>query len=164
MTRATVIRLIVILPAMAIGGWMLLASLGLFGHFVHHANDAPDWMGALIGFLFFAGALAALVNVIYGAADRPDGQLPSSAPAFARILSGALGVAVAVGLAIAFIWVGFGPGERHFSGSGAFLGPSVGRAMFGMFGLLTLLVAGWLGFRSVKRALSTHDGGAARER
>ena len=64
-------------------------------------DDAPDWMGALIGFVFFGGASAALINVAYGAADQPSGQLPSGAPALARILSGALGVAVALGLAIA---------------------------------------------------------------
>ena len=53
MTRATAIRLIVIFPAMAIGGWMLLASLGVFGQPVRHPDDAPDWMGALIGFSCF---------------------------------------------------------------------------------------------------------------
>ena len=155
--RATVIRLIVIVPAMAIGGWMLLASLGLFGQPVRHPGDAPDWIGALIGFLFFGGASAALINVVYGAADRPNGQMPPGAPALARILSGALGVAIALGLAIIFVWVGFGPGERHFSGSGAFLGPLVGRAMFGLFGLLTIVVVCWMGVRWLKRFLSSSD-------
>ena len=157
MIRATAIRLIVIVPAMAIGGWMLLASLGVFGQPVRHSGDAPDWMGALIGFLFFGGASAATINVVYGAADQPSGQLPSGAPALARILSGALGVAVTLGLAIAFVWVGFGPGERDFTGSGAFLGPLVGRAMFGLFGLLTFIVVGWMGVRRLKRSLSARD-------
>ena len=153
MIRATAIRLMVIFPAMAIGGWMLLASLGVFGHPVRHPGDAPDWMGALIGFLFFGGASAAIINVVYGAA----GQMPSGAPVLARILSGALGVAVTLGLAITFVWVGFGPGERHFTGSGAFLGPLVGRAMFGLFGLLTLIVICWMGIRRLKRILSARD-------
>jgi hypothetical protein len=157
MFRATVIRLIVITPAMAIGGWMLLASLGLFGHLVPHPGDAPDWMGALIGFLFFGGASAAMINVIYGAADQPSGQMPSGTPALARILSGALGVAVTLGLAIAFVWVGFGPGERHFTGSGSFLGPLVGRAMFGLFGLLTFIVVCWTGVRRLKRRPPAKD-------
>jgi hypothetical protein len=157
MTRATAIRLVFVLPTIALGGWMMLASLGVFGQFAHHANDSPEWTGTLIGFIFFAGASAALINMIYGAADRPDGRLPAGTPAFARIISSALGVAVAVGLAIAFIWVGFGPGERHFTGSGAFLGPTVGRAMFGGFGLLTLSIVGWLGLRALKRTLSERD-------
>jgi hypothetical protein len=157
MNRATAIRLIVILPAMAIGGWMLLASLGIFGQPVRHPGDAPNWMGTLIGFLFFGGASAAMINVIYGAADQPNGEFPSGAPAFARILSGAPGVAVALGLATAFVWVGFGPGERHFTGSGAFLGPFVGRAMFGLFGLLTFVVVCWMGVRWLKRSLSAND-------
>jgi hypothetical protein len=157
MTRATVIRLIFLLPTIALGGWMMLASLGVTGHFARHANDAPEWMGALIGFLFFGGASAALINMLYGAADRPDGQLPANTPAFVRIVSGALGIAVALGLAIIFVWVGFGPGERHFSGSGAFLGPFVGRAVFGLFGLLTFLVVGWMGFRALKRTRSERD-------
>jgi uncharacterized membrane protein len=114
-------------------------------------------MGTLIGFLFFGGASAAMINVIYGAADQSNGEFPTSAPAFARILSGALGVAVALGLATAFVWVGFGPGERHFTGSGAFLGPFVGRAMFGLFGLLTFVVVCWMGVRWLKRSLSAND-------
>ena len=157
MTRATAIRLIVILPAMAIGGWMLLASLGVFGQPMRHTDDAPDWMGALIGFLFFGGASAAMINVVYGAADQTSGQLPSGAPALARILSGALGVAVALGLAIVFVWIGFGPGERHFTGSGAFLGPLVGRAMFGLFGLLTFVVVFWVEVRRLKRSPAAKD-------
>ena len=157
MIRATAIRLIVIVPAMAIGGWMLLASLGVFGHPVRHPGDAPDWMGALIGFLFFGGASAAMINVVYGAADQTSGQLPSGAPALARILSGALGIAVTLGLAITFVWVGFGPGERHFTGSGAFLGPLVGRSMFGLFGLLTFVVVCWIEVRRRKRSLAAKD-------
>lgn len=157
MIRAMVIRLIVIVPGMLIGGWMLLASLGMFGQPVRHPGDTPDWIGALIGFLFFGGATAALINVLYGAADQPNGQFPSGTPALARILSGALGVAVTLGLAVTFIWVGFGPGERSFTGSGAFLGPLVGRAMFGLFGLLTLIVICWMGVRWLKRRLSAKE-------
>jgi hypothetical protein len=157
MTRATAIRLIVIFPAMAIGGWMLLASLGVFGQPVRHPNDAPNWMGALIGFLFFGGASAAMINVGYGAADQMSAQLPSGAPAFARILSGALGVAVALGLAVVFVWISFGPGERHFTGSGAFLGPLVGRAMFGLFGLFTFVVVCWIEVRRLKRRLNAKN-------
>jgi hypothetical protein len=157
MIRATAIRLIVIFPAMAIGGWMLLASLGVFGQPMRHTDDAPDWMGALIGFLFFGGASAAMINVVYGAADQMSGQLPTGAPALARILSGALGVAVTLGLAIVFVWIGFGPGERHFAGSGAFLGPLVGRAMFGLFGLLTFVIVCWMVVRRLKRSLAAKD-------
>jgi hypothetical protein len=72
----------------------------------------------------------------------------------ARILSRALGIAVALGLAIVFVWIGFGPGERHFTGSGAFLGPLVGRAMFGLFGLLTFVVVCWMEVRRLKRNLA----------
>ena len=157
MTGATAIRLIVIFPAMAIGGWMLLASLGVFGQPARHANDEPEWIGALIGFLFFGGASAAMINVVYGAADQTNGLLPSGAPALARILSGVLGVAVALGLALVFVWIGFGPGERHFTGSGAFLGPLVGRAVFGLFGLLTFVVVCWMEVRRLKRRLEAKD-------
>jgi hypothetical protein len=157
MNRATAIRLIVIFPAMAIGLWMLLAALGVFGQPVRHPDDAPNWMGALIGFLFFGGATAAMINVVYGAAGQMSGQLPSGAPALARILSGSLGVAVALGLAAVFVWIGFGPGERHFTGSGAFLGPLVGRGMFGLFGLLTFVVVCWVEVSRLKRRLAAKD-------
>ena len=98
-----------------------------------------------------------MINVVYGAADQTSGQLPSGAPALARILSGALGIAVTIGLAIVFVWIGFGPGERHFTGSGAFLGPLVGRAMFGLFGLLTLIVVCWMEIRRLKRSVAAKD-------
>jgi hypothetical protein len=157
MTRATAIRLIVIVPTMAIGGFILLASLGVFGAPVRHAGDAPDWIGALIGFVFFGGASAALISVVTGAADQPGGELPAGTPAVVRVVSGALGTAVALGLAIVFVWVGFGPGERHFTGSGAFLGPLVGRALFGLFGLFTFTVVCWMIARRLKRRRSASD-------
>ena len=157
MTRATAIRLIVILPAMAIGGYILLAAFGVLPHPARHPDDAPDWVGALVGFVFFGGASAACISVLYGAADRPDGQLPADAPPLARLLAATLGAAVALGLAALFIWVGFGPGERHFTGSGAFLGPYVGRAMFGGFGILTGIVIGWMAIRGIRRTLSRRN-------
>ncbi|MGB6502214.1 MAG: hypothetical protein WBE99_02000 [Xanthobacteraceae bacterium] len=105
-----------------------------------------------------------MINVVYGATDQMSGQLPSGAPALARILSGALGVAVTLGLAIVFVWIGFGPGERHFTGSGAFLGPLVGRAMFGLFGLLTFIVVCWMGVRRLKRSRVATTGNSASAR
>jgi hypothetical protein len=157
MMRATLIRLVVIVPAAVIGAVMLLASLGVFGRPVSHPGDAPDWIGALIGFIFLGGAGAAFISVVSGAADQSNGEFPSGTSALVRTMSGVLGVAVTIVLGIAFVWVGFGPGERHFTGSGAFMGPFVGRAMFGLFGMLTFLFVGWTGFRWLKRRPSERE-------
>jgi hypothetical protein len=54
-----------------------------------------------------------------------------------------MAVAIIGLLGVAATWVAFGPGQRHFTGSGSFLGETGGRTMFGIGAVLiwALLVA-----------------------
>src|SRR5580698_9309658 len=125
-----IIYLIFIVPMMAIGGFMLLRSLDVLGP-IPPSPDGPAWLGALIGFVFVAGSSSALIKIVFGGDNLGNNGLPQSAPLAVRVVYGGLGYSIVAGLAALFSWVAFGPGERHFSGSGAFLGAGVGRAAFG---------------------------------
>jgi hypothetical protein len=140
MNRPTWLYLVLALPMMGIGAAMLLASFGVFGHPASHPGDAPDWIGIVIGFIFLAGPAAAIVNA--------SGALASP---LLRAVGALLGYFVVAGLALLFSWTAFGPGARNFSGSGAFLGPFVGRAAFGVAGVLTWLALGWGAIRWFNR-------------
>jgi hypothetical protein len=129
------------LLTMALGGFIMFHSLGVFGA-VASTKDAPVWLGVAIGFVFFAGGCCVILKAIFGDLDSGGGELPPQAPAAARFLYGALGISIVAGLGSLFSWVAFGPGERQFGGSGAFLGPFVGRAMFGLAALLTWFFLG----------------------
>jgi hypothetical protein len=137
------------LLTMAIGGFIMLHSLGVFGA-VASTKDAPVWLGVAIGFVFFAGGCSVILKAIFGDIDSGGGELPPQAPAAARFLYGALGFSIVAGLGSLFTWVAFGPGERQFGGSGAFLGPLVGRAMFGLAALLTWFFLGLSILRWIK--------------
>ncbi len=137
-----VIYLVFIVPMMAMGAVIMLRCLGAFGP-IPTSPDGPAWLGVLIGFVFLAGSSSALIKIIFGGDNLGDNGLPQAAPLVIRVVYGALGYSIVAGLAALFTWIGFGPGERHFSGSGAFLGAGVGRAAFGLAGLLVWLVLGW---------------------
>ncbi|HWC62816.1 MAG TPA: hypothetical protein VG501_04275 [Rhizomicrobium sp.] len=84
-----------------------------------------------------------------------QGGPPPGAPAPVRFFYNVLAVGIVIGLGALFSWVAFGPGERDFSGSGAFLGPGIGRAMFGLMAVLTWLVLVWSAIRWLKRRNSS---------
>jgi len=157
MTR-TIIYLVLALPMAAIGGLMMFRSLGAFGAIATTA-DAPAWLGALIGFVFFAGGASVVIKMIFGAENMAQSELPAEAPLPVRLFYNGLGFGVVVGLGALFTWVAFGPGERHFSGSGAFLGPIVGRALFGLAGMATWLMLVLMGVRWFKRQRSRREEG-----
>ena len=145
-----IIYLIFILPMMAYGAFMMLRCLGAFGP-IPTSPDGPAWLGVLMGFVFLAGSTAALIKIIFGGDNLGENGLPQTAPRAIRIVYNGMGIAIVAGLGALFTWIGFGPGERHFSGSGAFLGASVGRAAFGLAGLLVWLVLVWRGVVWIKR-------------
>jgi hypothetical protein len=128
----------------------MLRALGAFGPIATTA-DAPAWLGAVTGLVFFAGGSCVLLKAIYGALDSNQGGPPPAAPAPVRLFYNILSIGIVVGLGTLFSWVAFGPGERHFSGSGAFLGPVGGRAMFGLGAILTFLALIWSAIRWSKR-------------
>lgn len=106
-----------------------------------HSN-APGWVGALCGIVFFAGGLAVIAR---GAAGMSDQQrdMPETAPRWARVTYALAPVVAAAGLAAIGSWVAFGAGERHFSMSGPIGGPvgdGIGRVVFGLGAVLAWLI------------------------
>jgi hypothetical protein len=150
MMARIVIYLIFALPMAAFGGFIMLRSLGTFGAIATTA-DAPAWLGVLMGFVFFAGSTSVIIKMFYGAENMGQSELPAEASLPIRILYNSLGVGIVVGLGALFGWIAFGPGERHFSGSGAFLGATVGRMMFGLAAAMALLMVVLMVFRWFKR-------------
>jgi hypothetical protein len=149
MARAVIYSLFALITS-GIGGFIMLESFGAFGP-VAATADSPAWLGAVMGFVFFAGGACVLLKALYGAVDSNQSELPPEAPAPVRFFYNALGVSIVVGLGALFTWVAFGPGERSFSGSGAFLGPIIGRAMFGLGALLAWLLLAWTAVRWARR-------------
>jgi hypothetical protein len=111
------------------------------------ALEAPRWVIGCLGAVFMAGALVPL-NATF------------SLPGWVNQL---VALTVGVGLAMAFNWVAFFPGERHFTGAIAVPGmqlsaptsQTTGRIMFGLGALLAdaLVLAGlWRQMRLWVRA------------
>lgn len=145
-----ILYLVLILPMMAMGAFVMLRCLGAFGP-IATSPDGPAWLGVLMGFVFLAGSTSALVKIFFSGDNLNGSGLAQSAPLAIRILYNGLAFAIVAGLGGLFSWVGFGPGEHHFSGSGAFLGASVGRAAFGLAGLLVWLALVWRGVVWIRR-------------
>jgi hypothetical protein len=129
------------LLTMGIGGFTMLRSLGAFGP-VAGTADGPIWLGVAFGFVFVAGGSSVIIKAIYGDLDSQSGDAPVGAPAAVRLLYNAFGLGIVVGLGALFTWVAFGPGERHFTGPDAYLGPWVGRAVFGLGAAMAWLFLG----------------------
>src|SRR5271170_3534492 len=121
MMAGRIIYLVFIVPMMAMGAVIVLRSLGAFGS-IPTSPDGPAWLGLLVGLVFLAGSSCALIKIIFGGDNLGDNGLPQSAPLVVRVVYGGLGYSIVAGLAALFTWIGFGPGERQFTGSGAFLG------------------------------------------
>lgn len=132
------------------------------------ASPAPDgtpvWIGTVMGLVFLAGGSSVILQAITGGLNQAQGGLPENAPAFLRIVYNGFALVIVVGLGTLFTWVAFGPGERHFiarvsfgpaasqfSGSGAFSGSFVGRAMFGLAAVLVWIALAWFGARWLKQ-------------
>jgi hypothetical protein len=108
----------------------------------HGGDNAPGWIGLLVGLVFSAGGLAVILRGAVRADDR-SGELPASAPKWVSTIYLLLGLLIAVGLAATGTWVAFGPGERHISVSGFVASPvgdGIGRTAFGIGASISWLI------------------------
>lgn len=110
---------------------------------------APRWILGLVGVLtMFMGASI-------GYSGLRDLLWPSSdgrRPALPRTLAWLLGASIVSGLGVISTWVGFGPGERAFSGG--ILGSALeGRLVFGGLGILFDAVAVGIWIWGIRRLL-----------
>jgi hypothetical protein len=136
-----------------IGLGALTAAIGLFCFAIglglvpvatarHGGDNAPGWIGFLIGLVFLAGGLAVILRGL-ARADDSSGELPATAPRWVAIIYWLLGLLIAAGLAATGTWVAIGSGTRHFVMWGPIGGPvgeTVGRTAFGIGAIISWLI------------------------
>ncbi len=119
-----------------VGLLITLAGLGVIP--IDPASlQGPRWLLTAFGIMFLFGGLSVLAAP----------QMKNKDSLVRNILQLFIVTIMLSSFSAIFLWVGFGPGERHFTG-GISLGPlstsgandKLGRWMFGGFGLLIALV------------------------
>jgi hypothetical protein len=139
--------------AAAMGAFIIAGASGLFGLDLHPTQETPSWIGICAGAIFVAGGLAVMLQSLPAAKPATDGSLSPDAPDWMQRASLALGLFIVGDFAAIFLWIAFGPGERHFSGSGSFGGirmtetfggghsnEMIGRAAFGVGAVFACLM------------------------
>ena len=122
---------------------LIAAAIGLFyvvvsivGPTHPKPGAAPAWIGVVCGLMFFLGGSAVLVQTLFGGKDPSTGNPVSGAPPWLTLAYKMVALTIVLGLGVIATWVAFGPGERTFTGSGAFLGEKAGRIAFGIGAVL----------------------------
>jgi hypothetical protein len=138
----------------AIGTFVVLTALGVFGE-GRLSDGTPTWVGVAAGLAFVAGGLAMIVGYGIAGGVAPDGGLPPGTPLAVYIVQSAVGITIATMLALIASWVAFGPGVRHFRGTGLIFGDAVneaiGRTVFGVGAVLVWLFVAALLVMSIKQ-------------
>lgn len=141
------------LVGLAVGALPFLVLLGVLPAGHRTPDDAPDWIGILIGLAFTFAGLTAIVRSFAG--TDASGNLVDTAPPAVQAINDGLGLLIVASLAMIFTWVSIGPGARHFmvSAGGSFGGISepggpgsdvMGRVMFGLGALLGWVIMGFM--------------------
>jgi hypothetical protein len=135
------------LVGIGVGMLPFLALMGVLPTAPRSPNDAPDWIGILIGLAFLFAGIVAMMRSFAGI--DAEGNLVATAPATVKFLNSGLGLLIAVSLAAIFTWVAVGSGERHFTiSAGGLAGPAgpggevPGRIMFGLGAILGWVLVG----------------------
>jgi hypothetical protein len=139
----------------AIGVYCIVTATGVIALVPERASEDPRWVSVLIGVIFLLGGAAVVVRGIVGADDQDPEGLPASTPRWLRGLCKLMALAIVLCFGAVFSWIGFGPGQRNFEGSGTILGPIVGRAAFGSFAGLIWLVLGAMAVARLRRLLGS---------
>lgn len=132
-------------------------------------SDTPRWVVGAIGLMFVLAGVAIVLGYAIAPGIDPDGQLSPDTPFSIQVAQYLVGLAIVALMTLVFAWVGFGPGERHFSTTislpaGSARGASSsrsGRIAFGGVSLLmfAMLVAlGVSGARRLRRIRAGSDG------
>ena len=122
---------------------LIAAAIGLFyvvisivGPTHPKPGAAPAWIGFVCGLAFFLGGSAVLIQTLFRAKGNSTTNPLSGAPPWLAIVYKMLCLAIVLALGTVATWVAFGPGERSFTGTGAFLGEKAGRTAFGIGAVL----------------------------
>jgi len=139
--------------ATAMGFFIVLVSIDII-HTDPASIHAPRWVLTLAGMMFtFVG-----LYILSTGLTSPGEQVHPIIQWTQYFLR--LGMIIA--FASVFLWVGFGTGERKFSGSGSFLfftisgnsNDSLGRIMFGGGGFLAALMAGYFAITEARKIMN----------
>jgi hypothetical protein len=138
-------RALIVAGLLGFGLFLLAAAFPVVD--VQPSRGVPYWIVGSTGVIALLGGVAVL--------------LPPRASAGSDVV-GALLFSAFAGLAL---WVGFGPGERHFNGGVLFGGigwsgaanVSLGRIMFGLGGVLIGWVALYCWWRALRRLSGPRD-------
>lgn len=102
----------------------------------------PAWIALAVGLMFLFAGVTLLADAAAGGIG-PNGELPQNAPPAFHLVQSILGLGIVIAMAAVFSWVGFGPGERHFSttvslpfGTWKPKGDTMGRWAFGAAAVL----------------------------
>lgn len=104
----------------------------------------PMWIATAAGIAFLLAGISISVGAIHGVSET--GELPKDTGWWMRLFYYLIGLVIVGALASIGTWVAFGPGPRHFSGTGLFLqsleaSALVGRIIFGFGAIVTWLCA-----------------------
>jgi len=123
------------------GALFILLALGLLPLEIF----VPRWLMGALG----------IVTLLGGARLRGEMRAPEERTRTDEFLRVWIGPLVLLVLSVAFLWVGFGPGERHGTGPGLLgrrvTGEVETRVVFGVFGVLLGLLT-FVAFRSTWRS------------
>jgi hypothetical protein len=137
----------------AMGAFAVVTASGMVELGPERVHDDPRWVSILVGLIFLLGGAAAVIRGIVGGDEQDRDGLPASTPVWIRAVARLMALTIVVSFGAVFSWIGFGPGERNFEGSGAILGQTAGRAMFGFMAGLIWLVLGSMAVAQLRRLL-----------
>ncbi|MGE0604479.1 MAG: hypothetical protein AB7O46_11910 [Xanthobacteraceae bacterium] len=124
--KGNLIGLLFVAAVAAIGIYIVLAGLGMFGR---GSKDAPGWVLVAAGgaFLFAAASMGsnAIGGLFFGAKARPDGSLSEDAPYPLRAIQLLLSLGVVAMLATVGTWVAFNPDGGSASRNTAFMAGAI---------------------------------------
>ena len=139
--------------ATLVGLFLVLVSVDVI-HADPDSFNTPRWVLTLAGIMFAFAGLLALSNGLFSPAEQRD--------PIVMWIQYFLTIGMLAAFASVFLWVGFGPGVREFSGSASFLfftvsnngNELIGRTLFSGCGISVALMALFAALTGIQRIVS----------
>jgi len=154
--RANKIYIVFGLITVGLGSTPFLAAFGILPSRPPAPGDSPMWVAFAIGLAFVLAGIMVIVRSLAGV-DNSSSELPQTSPRALRVFYDLLVTPIPILLALLFTWVGFGPGERHFSmsiGSGGAAAAMGGNEILGRILFGGCAVLGWIMVALMLRSLA----------
>jgi hypothetical protein len=129
----------------------------------------PGWVAICIPLLFGLSGAAIIVGSTVAGGSGPDGNLPASAPLWARLTQYLLGLAIVGSLGSVFSWIAFGSGPRAFTTSSSIsaahpANPTTGRIAFGFGAGLIWIIFAAIAITGMRQLFNAGKGGKVSSR